>query len=89
VVGILKAEVDGNHNTEARGIKESGIGSTSFKDKVQREILLCPPYPLVQMFHLINLKAVSYKSQIYSKAYPVHIKDGNYIFHRKYTKKVP
>jgi hypothetical protein len=61
VLGILEAEVGGNHKAEARGIKESGIGSTGFEDEVQIEILLCPPSHLDQMFHLINLRAISYK----------------------------
>jgi hypothetical protein len=61
VLGTLEAEVAGNHKAEARGIKGSGIGSTSLKGKVQIEILLCPPFPIDQMCHLINLKAISYK----------------------------
>lgn len=61
VVGNLEAEVAGNHKAEARGIKGSGIGTTSLKDEVQIEILLCPPSPIDQIFHLTNLKAISYK----------------------------
>ena len=61
VLGILEGEVAGNHKAEARGIKESGIGTTSLKGVVQIEIQLCPPSPIDQMFHLVNLKAISYK----------------------------
>jgi hypothetical protein len=61
VLGILEVEVAGNHKAEGRGIKGSGIGSTSLKGEVQIEILLCPPSPIVQTFHLINLKVISYK----------------------------
>jgi hypothetical protein len=61
VLGILEAEVAGNHKVEARGIKGSGIGSTSLKGEVQIEILLCPPSPIDQMCHLTDLKAISYK----------------------------
>jgi hypothetical protein len=62
VLGILKAEVAGNHKAEARGFEEGGIGSTTdLENRIQIDVLLCPPYPTDQMYHSLNLKTVSHK----------------------------